>query len=78
MICGDCWIYADDPFCTPESHESVQKLIKSEQKSDFFHQYCLLFDSGADNTVMEQRGAAQKRRKQNDLHNDQIAGKKSK
>lgn len=50
MICGDCWIYADNPFCTLESHESVQKLIKSEQKSDFFHQNCLLFDSDMDNT----------------------------
>jgi len=56
MICGDCWIYADNPFCTPESHESVQKLIKSEQKSDFFHQKCLLFDSDVDNGT---HGAAQ-------------------
>jgi len=56
MICGDCWIYADNPFCTPESHESVQKLIKSEQKGDFYHQNCCFLSLDMDNGT---HGAAQ-------------------
>lgn len=56
MICGDCWIWENQPFCTAESHEIVQKSYKNHEKQEIYYQNCLLLGPDVDNDL---HGAAQ-------------------